>query len=904
MFAFRRARLWLFGLFLLPALGAEPAVERAASALFDGIQTATLPNGLRVYLKPVPGRGTVTTLVAYRVGSADEDQTFTGLSHYLEHLMFKGTDQIMPGDIDRLTQRNGGANNAFTTEDYTIYYFDFPAGQWQVPLQIESDRMRNLRIDAKHEFEQEKGAVISELERNEDQPWDLELKAILPLLFGARAPYGHPVIGERQHVRAATAEVIRDHYGKWYHPNNAALIVVGDFDPVHVLANVKERFGPIPRKELPPRKEYVLPVRQGPVVKTHHSKFEVPRLLLGFNTVKIGEPDYYPLEIIQTLLSGGKTSRLYRGLVEGARIANAADAGNNAGRYPGWFTIQIELLKDKNLDQAEKLLLAELKRLGEQPVADAELKRAKQQLFAGFIFNRESVHNLGESIARGVTTNDLNFLKTYLTRIAAVTPREIQQAAKKYLGSEQRVEIRSLPHVEKKGANGGSGKKMAAARRRERAEKEAEGPSGLSLQNAKRVVLPNGLTLLLLENHRLPIVVAEAYVRDVRLAEPADKSGLAMLVGRLLDEGTAKHRGPEIAEAIEGVGGVLGFSASGGSVKVLTPDRALGLGLLFECLAEANFPKEAFARQKEQQLSEIADAAGQPDAQAARTFRALAYGTHPFGRPALGTRRSVEKLTPEDCQTFYRQQFVPNNTLVALVGDFESKQIVEEVTKWTAGWKKGAAVKPAVPAVAMPAKFTEKILTVPSAAQLHFYLGHPGIARDNPDYYKLLVLDNILGTGPGFTDRLSARLRDREGLAYTVSANITASASEQPGLFTSYIGTPPENFAKVKQMFLEELNRVRDTQPTKAEVQDAQKYLLGNLPFRFATNQDIANRLVSIERHGLGFDYLDKYRKAVAAVTPADVQAAARKYLDPQHMVLVAAGAVGPKGQPLTPKKK
>src|SRR5262245_37086184 len=162
----------------------QDAALKVAAALYEGIRTETLPNGLRVYLKSVPGSQVVATMVAYKVGSADEDLDHTGLSHYLEHLMFKGTEKIRPGDIDRVTLRNGGANNAYTSEDYTIFHFDFAADRWEAALEIEADRMRNLRIDEKHEFHKEKEVVVAELERNEDEPWDLEYKAILPLLFG------------------------------------------------------------------------------------------------------------------------------------------------------------------------------------------------------------------------------------------------------------------------------------------------------------------------------------------------------------------------------------------------------------------------------------------------------------------------------------------------------------------------------------------------------------------------------------------------------------------------------------------------------------------------------------------------------------------------------------------------
>jgi len=912
------------GLWLVPAGMAADAksddqsISKIAAGLYEGIRTETLPNGLRVYVKAIPNATTVTTMVAYRVGSCDEDKEFTGLSHYLEHLMFKGTDKIQPGDIDRLTLRKGGANNAYTTEDYTNYHFDFAAEHWEVPLRIEADRMRNLRIDARHEFEQEKGAVCAELDRNEDRPWDLELKLILPLLFGTKAPYGHPVIGERKHVHAATAEVIKAYYDKWYHPNNAVLVVVGGIDPDKVLAKIKELFGPILKKELPPRKPEMPSERKGPLKKDFASKFFQPRLLLGYNTCKTGDPDYYALDVIQAVLSGGRTSRLYKQLIEGEEIASSADASNNSGRYPGWFSVQVELVGGKKLAQAEKLVLAELDRLRKEPVSAAELKRVKQQLVASVVFNRESVHGLADDIARNVTVNDLDFLKNYLTKVTAVTPEDVQRVARKYFDPQQRVVIYSefkgkKDDVEPKGGGGGFGFSAPGGRHgrvqasRLHYDKEVSG-ANFSLEAAKRVELPNGLTLLLFENRRLPIVVAEALVKDVRLYEPAAKSGVATLVGRLLDEGTAKHKGPEIAELIEDTGGALSFSSAGGSVKVLTPYRKLGLGLLFECLSEPTFPADAFNRQREQLLSEIEEAETKPDTRAAKEYRALVYGKHPFGRLASGTTKTVGALKPEDCKAFHKQVFVPNNTVVAVVGDFDSKQVIEEIKELTANWKKAPLEKPAVPPVVMPEKFAQKVITMPDAAQLAFYMGHPGIRRNNPDYYKLLVMDYVLGTGPGFTDRLSAAIRDRKGLAYTVRANISSGAGEEPGLFTCYVGTEPKNFAEVKAIFLKELNRIRDEPPTKNEVTDAKDYLLGSLPFEFQSNADIAGHLLGVERYGLGLNYLDIYKKAVAAVTPEDVQAVAKKYIDPKRLVLVVAGAVDDSGKPLgklpAPKEK
>jgi zinc protease len=896
------------GLFLAPVPGEAADKEKekkddvalkAASALYEGIQVHTLDNGLRVYLKPIPGAATVTTMVAYKVGSADEDLDHTGLSHYLEHLMFKGTDKIRPGDIDKMTLRNGGANNAYTDTDYTIYHFDFAADRWEAALEIEADRMQNLRIDKKHEFEQEKGAVISELKRNEDTPWDLEQKAIVPLLFGKDGPYGHPVIGETKHVRDATAVVIKAHYDKWYHPNNASLVIVGGFDPDKALANVKKLFGPIPKKELPSRKPLSKAELKRPARLDMPSKFEVPRLLMGFNAVASADPDYPALAALDAILSGGKTSRMYKALIEGAEIASAVNTSNTGGRYPGWFAVQVELLKGKDRAKAEELVLKEIKKVRDEPVSDAELKRAKQGVLAAAIFARESVHGLADSIAQGVTTNDLDYLKNYLPRLLKVTPADVQRVAKKYLDPEKRVTVWSIP-----GKGEGKGEKGPAARRAQRLAPRADGVAkALSLKDAKRVQLDNGLTLLLLENHRLPIVVASALVGHVGESEPEDKLGVATLTGSLLDEGTTKHKGEQIAELIEDVGGLLSMSATGGSVQVLAPDRSLGLGLLLECLSSANFPREAFARNQERQLSEIADEETRPNTRAAAAFRAAVYGKHYKGRPAKGTLKTVKALTPADCLAFYRKVFVPNNTTLAIVGDFDSKEVIAEVEKLTKDWKK-APLEPAKhPEVEKPKEFTQKVLTMPDASQLHFYMGHVGIRRNNPDYFKLLVMDYVLGTGPGFTDRLSSRLRDREGLAYTVQANITDSADIEPGTFRCYIGTMPEKFAVAKKEFLEEIRRIRDEKPTDEEVKDARNYLLGSLPLRLNTNGAVAAELLAVEKYGLGFDYLDKYRKEVAAVTAADVQQVAKKYLDPEHMYLVVAGAVDASGKVLKPRK-
>ncbi|HKB05573.1 MAG TPA: pitrilysin family protein, partial [Gemmataceae bacterium] len=798
------------------------------------------------------------------------------------------------------TQRHGGRNNAYTSEDYTVYHFDFAADQWDVALRIEADRMRNLRIDAKHEFEQEKGAVISELDMNEDQPWDLEIKQLLPLLFGDKSPYGHPVIGEKQHVRAATAEVIKKHYDRWYHPNNAVLVVAGGFDEADALDTIKKLFGPIPKTDLPARKPTPdLKPRTETVRKKFESKFPTPRLLFGFNTVTETDADAIPLDVVAAILTTGKTSRLYRRLVEDDGTATQVDASHTSGRYPGWFAIQAELFKVDELKKVEDTINAEIEKLAIDGPTDAELNRVRRSMMAAHVFAHESVHELADTIARGVVANDMDFVRKYLPDLMKVSAADVKRVAKKYLVDQKAVVIESVPKDKAdRGPAGAKGKPP-----RHHRDTPTRGAANFDLKSAKTVILDNGLKLLLLENHRLPIVAVEAHVARVKLHEPADRVGVAALMGRLLDEGTTSRTGPEIAKLIEDAGGHLGMSASGGSVRVLADDTELGLDLLFDCLMNPAFREDDVESKRGQLLTQLAEDEKKPDERASRAFKAAVYGKHPFGRPSA-VSDVVKKLTPKDLADFHRRVFAPNNTVVAIVGDFDTDKVVASVKKRTAGWKRVDLPKLSPPAPPAPEQASQTIISDANAAQLTVYLGHLGITRNNPDYYKLLVMDNVLGTGPGFTDRLSASLRDRQGLAYSVSARVTGNAGEEPGTFTGYVGTFPDKFADVKAGFLKEIKRIREEVPSKDEVEDAKQYLTGSLAFTLTTCEQAADLLIAIDRYQLGADYLNDYRKAVEAVTPDDVRAVATKYLHPDKLVLVAAGAVDAEGKPLAGAKK
>ena len=885
---------------------ADDSLASQVKGLYAGIREQKLSNGLRVFVLPMRASSTVTMMVTYKVGACDEDKTATGLSHYLEHLMFKGTDKLFPGDIDRATLKNGGANNAWTSEDLTCYHFDFAADRWETALKIEADRMANLRIDSKHEFEQEKGAVIEELKRNEDQPWELESKALMPILFGEKSPYGHPVIGQEAHVRGATAPVILDYYKRWYHPNNAIVVVAGAINPDEVFAKIEKTLGRIPAGPLPERKA-APPFPALPARKTIPSKFEVPRILVGFPTVVVDDADEAPLDLLSLILAGGKTGRLYRRMVEDDQIATEVGASHSPGRYPGWFSFQVELLGDKPVAKAEAILREEIEKVVAKGISEGELKRAQRTFLAGKILGAEKVHNRCQAVSSAVALGGISRLMEEPDRITGVTRADITRVAAKYLGADRSATVVSLPaktgKEEKNGAAGETPGDKKPSRLSRRADTSPAPAAFDPFAGAKRVVLKNGLEVWLLPKPGLPLLVAQAEVKYFGWLEPASKGGIGVLAGSVLDEGAGGKTGRQISQAIEDMGASMDFGAGNGSLEVLSSDAPKALELFFACLSKPDFPVEAIDREKARILSAIEDQASQPQEQARLALRKAIYGDLPKGRNPLGSADSIKALDVEQLKAFHRFAYSPHNMRMAIVGDFESGAMKTLLEKLTGDWTGPMSPKISPKDPVLKDKPAPIYLGFPEAVQLQFYLAHPGVKRNDPDYPALLVMDHVLGTGPGFTDRLSARLRDREGLAYTVNASISMTADNEMGMFMAYIGTAPKNLERVNAEMREEIQRIRETLATKDEVEDAKSYILGSMPFSYETASGLAGKLLALARNNLPLDAPNALRAAVSKVTPEEVKRVAQKHLHPDSLVLIAAGPFDKSGKLLKSAK-
>ena len=412
--------------------------------------------------------------------------------------------------------------------------------------------------------------------------------------------------------------------------------------------------------------------------------------------------------------------------------------------------------------------------------------------------------------------------------------------------------------------------------------------------DVERLELPNGLVVLLSENHATPSVAFKAVVAAGSRYETDDKAGLASLIGEMIDEGTTTRSAQQIAETVEAVGGKLGtygdYQESGVVAMFLSTDLALGLEIAADLLMNATFPEDKVQQQRDRRLAQLKSRLDVPRTQASDVFNDIVFRGTPQHRPPVGYDATVKNLTRDDMVAFYRRFYAPNNTLLAIVGDIDKAAARAQVEEAFGAWPKAGAL--AIPDVPKPVRQREAIEQFVAAPkeQVNIFIGHVGIERRNPDYYRLLVLDTILGSSPGFTSRIPRILRDEMGLAYTTYSNIASSAGIDPGRFVAYIGTSPDNLTLALAGLRHEIARIVNEPVTSQEVEMARDYLTGSFVFHFQKNLQIADFLADAETYALGFDYLERYPEWIHAVTVEDVSRMAQTYIDPEHLTTVVVG--------------
>ncbi len=901
-----------------------PNYGAVVSQSFDKAQGVTethLANGLTILSKEAHAAPVVYFSVWYKVGSRNEISGQTGLSHILEHMMFKGTTDLPPGAIDHLFLTNGGEINASTAEDRTEYHELIASDRLELAARIEADRMENSKFDPT-ELSHEMTVVRSELEGDNNSPgYDLYTNTFLPQAFEAH-PYHWPVIGWRSDVEAVSGrrDVIYDYYRRHYMPNNAVVVMVGDFDTKKAVGIVQKYFGVYPAGQLEQHHITPEPPQRGEKRVTLKRPGTTGQVLIGYHVPETGQPDHYVLDVLSGILSGGRSARLYQDLVEKG-VAQSASAGDEDNRDPYLMTFDGTPSAGVTNAAVENGLEAEVAKLQATPVTADELARAIKQTEAGFIYQNDSVSGQANDLGSYAAINLPHYRDTYLDKIRAVTPADIQRVAKAYLTADNRTVAYFDPQPLPPGAtpppppvtdNFGSAKPVTDPRQKATLaalDKEFNSVSTAAAKPASapkptRVVLPNGMVLIVQENHANKTVALSGFVRAGSAFDPAGKYGDAEMTAAMLGRGTTTETALQLALSLESVGASVGIGAGDETASIggasLSQDFGLTLNTLADELQHPSFPPDQIARLRAQILSGIEDAkqdtggTGGAGTQAEIAFRQAIYPkSSPYWEPTLDqSAAAIKSLTRTDLLSFYSTYYRPDATALVVVGDVNTPDVIRQVTAAFGGWPKPSTPAPklVIPDVPLPAKAPAPIvIPLADAPQTSILFGYSGgLTQTSPDYYAAQILNYTLG-GDTFGSRLGKTIRDENGLAYSVDSSF--SAQHGAGPFQVFIGANPKNAARAITFMRQIITQEQQYGVTPDEVRQAKLYITGSYPLRLETNAGVAGVLNLAEDYGLGLDFPQRRNALYNAVTVDQVNAAAKKYLHPGTGVLVIAGA-------------
>ncbi|WP_372367273.1 M16 family metallopeptidase [Candidatus Uabimicrobium sp. HlEnr_7] len=859
------------------------------------IQETSLENGLKVLVLPRHYLPIVTVMLVYRVGGVNTWNGKTGIAHFLEHMMFKGTQKYPKGSIDLITQKLGGHNNAYTTCDYTCYYFMLAADRWQYALEIEADRMKNCLLSEK-DFLSEKKVILEELTTSQDNPIEFLDQEVEVMSFH-RHSYRNPILGWREDIENLTLKELREFYEHYYAPNNAVAIIVGDTTMKKVSRAVKQNFKDIPPITLKKENRIVEPPQKCQRRTQIISEVQLARFEIAFPTCRVGSKDDYTLDIIDTILTTGKTSRLYRRLVTEEQLLQMIISLNDSRKDPGLFRIVGEAHPGACEATIEKIMFSEIDKLKKRPVSSYELTKAKNIIIAEFIGQRETNYELAEKIAQFEMMSSYKEIDKLIEKVESVTTEDIHEICQKYLNVHQSTIGWSRPKKKKKF----QGKKEKPLSLRGMRIPKTIGPiyqSKKPYKNTnilKRPIhekrLENGLTILFMENHNLPNFSMSLHVKGGYLYEDPKKAGVAHLMGRLLSEGTRKYSMYKLACTCEFLGAGFKTSSTFLETRGFVRDFPKLCDITADIVQYPNLDADLLQTHKQKVITSLLSFQDNTSYQARKHFMKLIYANHPYARSPYGTLETINDITRNDITKMHKKYFVPNNTVIALVGNMDKDSVFGEIDSHLGKWAAHDITFNSLPVLKHKRKASTKLIPL-DKKQVNVYWGHLGIKRSNPDYYTLLVLDHILGMGSGFTDRLSKKVRDDLGLVYNIWASITSSAAIQPGAFSAFFATDPRNYQKAIDVIKKEIKDMQKGKITKEEINNAKAYLTGSFIFSFETNSYLTDYLISAYRLQLGFDYVRRFKEKVEKVTQDDLVRVANEYLFPDKAITVVAGAV------------
>jgi zinc protease len=847
-------------------------------ALPQGVTLTTLENGLTLIIREDHSAPVVSAQAWAITGSIHEGRWLgAGLSHVLEHMLFKGTTTRPGSRIDQEVQEAGGHMNAYTSFDRTVYHIDLPSSGTRVAVDILCDIMQHATLPD-DELAKELDVIRREMDMGQDDPGRRSGRRLFETAY-THSPYRYTVIGYPDIFNELKPDDIRSYYHQRYVPNNTFFVVAGDVSPDEVISQIRQAYSGNKAKALPPMVLPQEPRQAAPREIHEEAPIELGHFHVAWHIPEMRHPDVPALDVLAVLLGSGRSSRLYREVREKAGLVHSADAWTYSPGNPGLFGMSGLVDSDKYL-AAREAMLREVEKMKATPVTAEELGKAVKQFVSGTLSARKTMAGqAGDLGGSWLAANDLNFSERYLAAVKRITPDDLQRVARAHLTTENRTVFALLPT--------GSAPKTVQA---------SEGAVDRPIQKFE---LANGVRLLVKESPRLPFVEFRAVLEGGVLSETEKDNGITQLMSRLLLKGTARRSAEQIATEIESVGGHIdsygGNNSFGVNAEVLSEDFNTGLDLLADVLLNPAFPGTAIEREREVQLASILNQRDNLLRSASVAMRRELFGNAGYGLDALGTEESVDRIDAAALREFHKRLTTPHNCVLAIYGDVKAEAVRAAVEKAFGHWNGPPLPQRAGQSGGVVGTQPKRVSETRDKKQAVLVIGFPGTTIRAADRHALDLMQEACSD---LGSRLFLRVREKLGLAYYVGAQHMPGLV--PGYFAFYCGTAPEKVAQVEAELLKEADLLRAEGLSQEELKRAKAKILGQRKIARQELGALASSTALDELYGLGFGGFVAEDAKIEAVTLAEVQAAAQKYLLNERCVISVVSPDAPAHQATT----
>ncbi len=878
----------------------------------------TLENGLEVILHEDKSDPIAAVAIQYHVGSNREEKGRTGFAHLFEHMLFQESQHIGQDQFFKKIQNAGGTLNGFTWEDGTCYFEIVPNNALEMALWMESDRMGFLLSTVTQEaFANQQQVVVNEKRQGVDnRPYGHTSYVIGKLLYPEDHPYNWQVIGAAEDLRNATLKDVRNFYQKWYGPNNATLVVAGDYDREQVKQWVEKYFGEI-KSSQPIKDPKVQLVSLKETKKAFHEDnfAKSPELNMVFPTVQEYDKDAYALDLFSELFADGKKAPLYKVIVEEKKLAPSVSAYQRSNEMAGVFQIRVRSFPDKSLAKVEAAISEAFKKFEEDGFKDQDLERIKAKIETSFYNRISSI--LGKSFRLAqyneyagspgfiskdlqntldVTKDDIwrvfnNFLKDKPYVLTSFVPKDktdlIAENSERFPVVEEKV--KDQKQAIETTAEDITIEKIPSSFDRTIEPEKGEDPS-LKIPEVWKGELANGIKIFGIEHNELPLIQFSMTIKGGMLLDDINKIGVANLITDVMMEGTANKTPVELEEAIDELGARIslytGKESIGMRVNCLKSKFNPVCDLVKEILLEPRWDEKEFDRIKQETIEQIHRNSARPGSIASNVFNKLNYGIeHILAYSTLGTKESIESITMDDLKKYYEANFSPSVTHITVVGDITQRKVLATLKKLEDSWQAKDVTFPEYSTPPARKKSAVYFVDVPGAKQSQIRIGNLSLAYTDEDYYPATVMNYKLGGS--FNGIVNLILREEKG--YTYGARSNFSGSNYPGTFQASSSIQSNATLESAQIFRDEIKKYRNG-ISEEDFAFTKNALIKSNARRFETLGALMGMLNSIANYDLPFDYIKTREDIVKNMSPEQHKKLAEKYLNPDKMVYLIVG--------------